>query len=293
MRVHLRQLERGVGGGTHLQLFRNGMWITNDVPHNKASDFRRVVPFSGVVLLDPKEAPTACSLVGNFEGPRHIDIDIMRQRRGSSQRKALDQFLGELHERILAFMPELESEEFDPSFFSIEVLGEGARTSPRARAPGVGTPERVPRRRTTGRGSGSRSKRPRSKRSVGRASQTRFVDTQISALKDVDGVRLRVKALQDVRNAELWVVLPGGADETCDNPTPDEHLEIGKGAEVDGRSVEDYVQDEQGSRRAVLLGPVSAQGGEIDVWIPSKRIGRGEVRVDMFERGVTKTGREG
>ena len=293
VRVHLRQLERGVGGGTHLQLFRNGMWITHDVPHNKASDFRRVVPFSGVILLDPKDAPAACSLVGNFEGPRHIDIDLTRQKRGSSERKGLDRFLGELHERIVAFMPELESEEFDPDFFSIEVLGEGARTNPPSRAPSIGTPEQIPRRQSRGRGSRTRSKRSRSKRSAGRARQTRLIDTQVSAIKGPEGVRLRVKALQDVRHAELWVVLPGGADETCDNPTPDEHLEIGKGAEVDGRPVEEYVLDQQGSRRAVLLGPVSAKGGEIDVWIPSKRIGRGEVRVDMFERGVTEAGSVG
>ena len=293
VRVHLRELERGVSGGTHLQLYRNGMWITNDVPNNKASDFRRVVPFSGVILLDPMDAPAACSLVGSFEGPRHIDIDLTRQRRGSSERKAIDQFLGELHERILAFMPELDSKEFDPEFFSIEVTGEGTRTSPRARAPGVGTPERLPRRQSSGRGSGTRSKRSRSKRSTGRTRQTGLVDTQVSALRGADGVRLRVKPLQDVRNAELWVVLPGGADETCDNPTPDVHLEISQGTEVNGFPVEEFVRDQSGSRRAVLLGPVSAQGGEIDVWIPSKGIGRGEIRVDMFERGLSEAGREG
>ena len=292
--VHLRQLERGGGGGTHLQLFRNGMWITNDVPHNKASDFRQVVPFSGVILLDPTDAKDACTLVGNFEGPRHIDIDLTRQRRGSSQRRALDRFLGELHDRILELIPDLESEQYDPEFFSIEVLGEGARTSPRARAPGVGTPERAPRRQSRVRRSGVRKKkRSRRKKGTRRARQTPYIDTRVSAIKDADGVRLRVKALQDVRNAELWVVLPGGADETCDNPTPDAHLELGKGVEVNGRSVEEYVRDEKGNRRAVMLGAVSAQDGEIDVWIPSRRMGPGEIRVDLFERDQLDAGAEG
>ena len=290
-RVHLRQLERGVGGGTHLQLFRNGMWITNDVPRNKASDFRQVVPFSGVILLDPADAKGACTLVGNFEGPRHIDIDLTRQRRGSSQRRALDRFLGELHDRILELIPGLESEEYDPEFFSIEVLGEGARTSSRARVPGVGTPERVPRRQPRVRKNSVRKKkRSRRKRRAQRARRTAYIDTRVSAVKDADGVRLRVKALQDVRNAELWVVLPGGADETCDNPTPDTHLELGRGTEVNGRSVEEYVRDE--SHRAVILGPVSAQNSEIDVWIPSRRMGPGEIRVDLFERVQLDVGTE-
>ncbi len=294
VRVHMRQLERGVGGGTHLQLFRNGMWITNDVPENKASDFSGAVPFSGVILLDPKDAPTACNLVGSFEGPRHIDIDLRRQKRGSTQRRELNQFLSDLHSQIVSRVPELESEEYDPGFFSIEVLGEGARTNPRAR-PGVGTPERAPRHQPRGRRSDTRrSKRSRSRRSAGRVRQTRLIDTQVSAVKGDDGVQLRVKVLQDVRSAELWVTLLGGADETCDNPVPDEHLAIDKGARINGQPVEDedHVRDESGRRRAVLLGPVSTQDGEIDVWIPSTRIGRGDVRVEMFERGFIETGRE-
>ena len=83
VRFHFRELPRAAGGGTHLQFFRNGMWITNDVPHNRASDYRDVVPFNGVILLTPVEAKEACSLVGKFEGPRHIDIDLTRQKRGS------------------------------------------------------------------------------------------------------------------------------------------------------------------------------------------------------------------
>ena len=146
VRFHCRTLPRGSAGGTHLQLFRNGMWITNDVPGNKASDFRQVLPFSGVVLLDPHEARDACALVGAFEGPRHIYIDLNIQKRGSAARRALDEFFRELHEGILDLVPELEAQEYDPGFFSIEVPGDGVRSDPRARVGGVGTPEPVRRR---------------------------------------------------------------------------------------------------------------------------------------------------
>ena len=35
VRFHFRQMSRDAGSGTHLQLFRNGMWITNDLPRNR------------------------------------------------------------------------------------------------------------------------------------------------------------------------------------------------------------------------------------------------------------------
>ena len=144
VQFHFRTLARDAGGGTHMQLFRNGMWITNEVPHNRAADYRNAMPFSGVVLLEPEEAKEACVLVGKFEGPRHIYIDLTIQSRRSKERKVLEQFLKELNKKVLELVPELDSEEYDPGFFSIEVMGEGVRHDPRVPAPGAGTPERVP-----------------------------------------------------------------------------------------------------------------------------------------------------
>ena len=109
VRFHFRTLPRGGGGGTHVQLFRNGMWITNYVPHNRASDFRQREPFCGVVLLEPEQAALACGLVGDFEGPRHIDIDLTRQKPGTKRRKALQDFLRELRAGIERLVPEFGS----------------------------------------------------------------------------------------------------------------------------------------------------------------------------------------
>ena len=284
VRFHLRPLARGTRGGTHLQLFRNGMWITNEVPHNRPSDYQNVVPFNGIILLEPGEAKDACGLVGTFEGPRHIYIDLTIQSRGSPERRALDRFLTELREQILELVPPLDAEEHDPGFFSIEVTGDGIRSDPRARPPGTGTPEPAPRRPPSvgpRRGSSGR-------RSHRRRHRSRRIEAQVTALKEAGGIRLRAKPLEDAANAELRVVLSDGSDETCDTPAPDQYLEIERGAQVGGQPVTGYVKDQQGARRAVLLGSVAPDGRELDVWIPCQPVDRGDIRVELVRAAPSR-----
>ena len=237
------------------------MWITKEVPHNRPSDYQNAVPFNGVILWEPEEAKAACGLVGTFEGPRHIYIDLTIQSRGSPERRALDRFLVELRDRTLALVPALDSEEHDPGFFSIEVTGDGVRSDPRARPSGAGTPEPAPRRPPSV-GPRPRPPRPPGPRRRSPPHRSQRIEAQVTALKEADGIRLRAKPLEDADNAELRVVLSDGSDETCDSPAPDQYLEIGKGAELGGQPVNGYVKDQQGARRAVLLGSVASDGRE-------------------------------
>ena len=283
VRFHLRLLSSG--GGTHVQLFRNGMWITNDVPYNRASDYRNVMPFSGVILLVPDEAPKACSLVDKFEGPRHVDIDLKRQKRGSSTRKALEAFLKEVHEQVLLLVPEIDAKEFDPDFFSIEVTGDGVRRNPYIKSGGAGTPERVP-RREPGRSDSGRPGVPKQKSRLRR--EGRRVEARVTAVRRERGIHLRAKPLEDAVNVELRVVLASGTDETCDNPAPDQYLELAKGATVGGRPVQGYIADEQGKKRAVLLGPVSSAADELDIWLPSRAAQFGDIRVELVRRAAER-----
>ena len=294
VRWHVRPLARGASGGTHVQLFKNGMWITNDVPHNKASDYRNVVPFNGVVLLEPKAAKPACGLVGRFEGPRHIYIDLTIESRASVQRKELDLFLKELHRKVLKLVPALESGEYDPGFFSIEVPGDGVQIDPRARAAGAGTPERTPRRVP-----GSRREEkpplppgpPRPPRPLGpRQPLRRRIEAQITGLQQAGGIRLRAKVLEKASNAELRVVIADGSDETCDSPAPEQYLEMGEGAKIDGRPVKGYLKDKRGGRRALLLGPVAPEAGELDIWIPCRPFGPGGIRAELVRLATRRDG---
>ena len=287
VRFHFRELPRTSGGSTHMQLFRNGMWITNDVPHNKASDYRNVVPFSGVILLTPDKAKDACGLVGAFEGPRHIDIDLTRQKRGSAARKALDAFLKELRKRVLELAPEIDIQQFDPGFFSVEVTGDGERKNPRARMPGIGTPEPVPRPDPIGPPRPPNpNPNPKPRRRLRR--QGRRIDTRVAAVRRTRGIRIRAKPLDDAPNAELRVVLASGSDATCDSPEPDHYLEIAKGATVGGKPVKAYVPDRHGKNRAVLLGPVSCTAEELDIWLPCRPTATGHIRVELVRRAALK-----
>lgn len=285
VRFYYRELPRDSSGGTHLQLFRNGMWITNAIPRNRASDFSSVVPFNGVILLQPSDAKEACRLVCAFEGPRHIDVDLTRKSRNSPDRRTLERFFDELRRGILDLVPELETEEHDPGFFSLEVMGEGVRNNPRATASGAGTPERVPRRHPPNirHGKGKRKKKRGTLRRQGRR-----IEAQITAVRSARGIRVRAKMREDAQNAELRVVLANGSDETCDAPEPDQYLAIGEGATVGGRPVKAYVTDRDGTRRAVLLGPVFANGDEIDVWLPNRTVQRGGMRVELVSRSAVR-----
>ena len=285
VRFHFRRLSHDSGGGTHVQLFRSGMWITNYVPQNRPSDFRQREPFCGVVLLEPEQAGEACGLVGDFEGPRHIDIDLTRQKPGTKQRKALQEFVGELHAGIERLVPELDLVEHDPGFFSIEVTGDGVRNNPRARPGGTGTPEAVPPRPPGGGGSGGGGGTEPDRPGTLRRQGTR-IEARVTALKRTRGMRLRARVLEAAPNAELRVVLADGSDETCDSPEPDSYLEIGAGAKVGGEAVKGYVSDRHGTRRAVLLGPVSPDSGELDIWLPTRPLGDGEVRVEFVRRAA-------
>lgn len=273
-------------GATNLHLFRNGMWITNNIPKNQASDFSGLQPFNGVVLLEPEDEveSKACGLVSEFEGPRHIDIDLSRKRPGSSTRKQLEDFLAELSNEIRKLIPPLDTQEHDPDFFSVEIAGDGVQQNPRMRtnSVGKGTPERVRSRepRRTEPGGKKRGKRKRS--SLRR--QGRRIDAQATALWRARGVRIRAKALEDASNAELRLVLANGSDETCDNPNPDQYLEIQDGATVGGKAVRRYVKDHDGIPRAVIIGPVAANGEELDIWLPSRSVPSGDVRVELVRR---------
>jgi len=273
-------------------LFRNGMWITNDVPYNKASDFAKTVPFNGVILLQPDAAKSACDLVGRFEGPRHIDIDLSREKRGTAKRRQIEQFFQELHRGIRALVPELDAEEHDPGFFSVEVTGDGIKKNTGAKNGGRGTPEPVTPRPPhpvdpDPTPHPPKPKPPRPPRPLRR--QGTRIETQVAAVQRARGLRLRAKPLEDAKLVELRVVLADGSDETCDSPEPDTYLEIGKGATVDGKVVKRFVRDRNNKRRAILIGPTSAESDELDIWLPCRPPAQANLRVELIRRSVQGT----
>jgi len=282
VRFHVRELPRESAGRTHIQLFRNGMWISNEIPYNRPADFGNAAPFCGLVLLQPNEAKNACRFVRSFEGPRHIDIDLQRKRRNSPERSKIEKFFKELSDGIRSLAPKMSAEEFDPAFFSLEVPGGGVRTNPKSQTTGTGKPERVPRRNP--------QKLERRKQQGGKTKQLRRQGTLLkarsTAFRKKKGVQIFVKAQESASNTEVRVVIQNGCDETCDNPEPDSYLEILTGALVGGESVKRYVKDQNGKGRAVLVGPVSAESDELDIWLPCPSVPNGDLRVELIRRST-------
>ena len=127
-------------GGTNIQLFRNGMWITNNVPRNEPHRFQSRQSFTAVLLVEPSDALGACELIRDCEGPRHIDILKERLNKNPSAVKKFDSFFTEINEKLCDITPEKQVEEFDPGFLLIDAVSQ----TKRGRAIGGGTRVLVP-----------------------------------------------------------------------------------------------------------------------------------------------------
>ncbi len=97
--VHLRPLGSGPGdrsgGRSRVNVFRNGMWITNNARDLQPGSFAGTRPFDAVVLL---EKGRLFDLVRASEGPEHRRIDL--KRLGKRDRGALRDDLKRLAQRL-------------------------------------------------------------------------------------------------------------------------------------------------------------------------------------------------
>ena len=96
--VRLRSLDVASGAGSRVNVFRNGMWITNSAPELLPGNFVKARPFDAVVLL---EEGGLFDLVRASEGPEHRGID---PKRLSTERRR------KLREKLKALAQRLEKE---------------------------------------------------------------------------------------------------------------------------------------------------------------------------------------
>lgn len=71
VRVWLRPREKDEGYDSRVQLYRDGMWITNGAPNLQPNDFGNSQPFDAVVLVERGEL---YELVRDAEGPEHLGL---------------------------------------------------------------------------------------------------------------------------------------------------------------------------------------------------------------------------
>ena len=115
--VRIRRLDADrAAGGSRVNVFRTGMWVTNGARHLYPSDFARQNPFDAVVLLSGEGE--LCRLVRDAEGPEHRTIE--EKRIEPSDRERLFELFLEIARRLRAEAGDLSTEEsWRPENFAV------------------------------------------------------------------------------------------------------------------------------------------------------------------------------
>ena len=256
----LRFEEDGVGGyfrslsegaevrkRSRVQVFRNGMWITNKADRLLPRDFNGFKPFDAILEID---SGAVGDLLRGAEGPEHRGLERRRLGRQGS-RKLLDK-LKELAARLREEAGRVEqSEEFTPSGFAmfrgdaereaekvppyrprrspVEVqepeAGEERESTPQPDSEEGGTVDPVP---------GPDPKRPKPRRFTPKPGRSVRGRCSVRALTDADGQITQLRAMWrpvpgDRRTSDKLMIrvrVPSGSDETCVHPIGPRWLRI-------------------------------------------------------------------
>ncbi len=260
IKVYFRSLSAKPNERCRVQVFRDGMWITNRAPELGPGAFTGVQPFDAVVLLndaDPEDHTEFYDLVRNSEGPEHRDLTKLREL-PKENRMELRNMFRKLAERLRVEAGDLDVDAgFTPPGFALfggdmERVAERVRRpirqpddgsqesgkpggadvekGPRPEQPGTRSPHETPRRGPS-RGQALRARASLVPQS-GPDNLVRHLSAQLQVREDLgpnDQLVLRVR-------------IQSGSDATCDQPLPDtwlglSHVKVGdKSIEADGAS---------------------------------------------------------
>ena len=130
-------------GRTRVDLYRNGMWVTQQIPGLERSDFTDIEPFYGVVKLT-RGSGEFHRLVRKAEGPMHDKLDLKRLT--SEEKSRLEEALRQVSEEIRGVVPALSTEGYLVDDYLIVDSGDdGADGGPKSFSM-WGAPEIVQRR---------------------------------------------------------------------------------------------------------------------------------------------------
>ena len=269
---------------SRVQLYRDGMWITNVAPHLEPPDFGSSKPFDAVVLLEDGEL---YKLVRAAEGPEHLGLDSKRLGNDWQRLRGLLAIVGKRLRETAG-----ERERGDPytppdfATFTGEML-QAAESVPRYRPRrGVAREEEstVPGSATDGESpedrDGEESQRGRPRRLSPRPGEGVPIRSSVLPERNAKGAfdtlrvvwrlngRGRVPDMVGVR-----VRVPSGSDSTCENHLPPRWLELeaiqhpGGTAYASGRGATELaVPPADGTLTIMLTEPITDPNAvEVDV----------------------------
>ena len=109
-------------GKTRIDLCRNGMWITDNLPKLSVHQFSTLKPFHCVVLLDASDGEIH-RLVRKAEGPLHNHVEA-RKWLSPDEKKKLNAAMDAVSAQIHQIIPAYEGEQFKVSgILEVESLG--------------------------------------------------------------------------------------------------------------------------------------------------------------------------
>ena len=141
--VDIHLLTPSPNGRTRVDLYRNGMWVTRQIPGLEGPDFTDLEPFYGVVKLT-RDSGEFHRLVRKAEGPMHDKLDLKRLT--SEEKSHLESALKQVSEQIRAVVPELSTEGYlVDDYLIVDTGDEGTDGGPKSFSV-WGSPEIVQRR---------------------------------------------------------------------------------------------------------------------------------------------------
>ena len=113
--AHISLLTPSLTGTPRIDLFRNGMWITDNIPSIRSTDFADHQPFHAVIEINAKDGGELNRLIRKAEGPMHDNLSLARLSKKEIYK--LRKYLLELSEWIRKQTPKTATSAYTPKEF--------------------------------------------------------------------------------------------------------------------------------------------------------------------------------
>ena len=115
--AHISLLTPPPGGQTRLDLFRNGMWIFDDIPGLRRAQFANQQPFHATIEVNKEDGGELHRLVLKAEGPLHDNFSFSRLSK--PEQADLRKAIGAIADWIREQVPEVGTEEYTVDDFLV------------------------------------------------------------------------------------------------------------------------------------------------------------------------------
>ena len=237
--VDVRLLTPSPIENTRIDLFRNGMWITDYIQGLSRSEFTTRQPFHAVLTLNAKEGKELHRLVRKAEGPMHDELAF--NRLSPKEKERLKAAIQQIADKIRDLIPEIGAEGYTPDdYLWVETGGNGTGAGVEQFSmwglPVVVQRPRISQRQFTSNGNkdeherdgeSSGDKGKNNKNSSNKNSQTRSRPLPFRSTVVPDGVGKHIISLECIESfdeVDLTLRIDENIDATCDRIWTDENV---------------------------------------------------------------------